>query len=200
MEEELRSRFTVSDFSRKNQLLKVDDCLDRSEDGLPMPAPTGAQLERTQRYALPQLQASDDLQPSKSENGNLDSSTSSVGNRQVKRGRITLPPEAESAWERYDKDKSGSLDIVELQYIIEDLGYAMSDADLEKLFDEMDTNKNGVVSKRQNVAAALPTPILAERTSCLRFVKAGHLIGAQYDGAIRWLCLGSMAAFRQGQI
>jgi len=49
-------------------------------------------------------------------------------------------------FDSFDKDKNGSIDIGEIKALAKELGHEITDSDVQKIFSEIDTNKDGKIS------------------------------------------------------
>ena len=58
--------------------------------------------------------------------------------------------ELEAAFATFDKDKSGYVDIKELRFALTHLGEKLKKKDIDKLFKEMDVNKDGKLDYKGN--------------------------------------------------
>lgn len=92
-----------------------------------------------------------------------------------------LPPEAVIAWEKYDADGSGTLDVEECRAIFEDLGYRMTEEDFQQFFRDVDKDGSGTISK-QEFAAAFANPNVGGAAVMDKIVKAGMVIAKTRGG------------------
>ena len=63
--------------------------------------------------------------------------------------------ELEAAFATFDKDKSGYVDIKELRFALTHLGEKLKKKDIDKLFKEMDVNKDGKLDYKGNFVKSL---------------------------------------------
>lgn len=178
----LKAGFILGETSNP-ELLTVTRSIDVDSEGLPIVPPTGdAVLVHVAQYALPALQSS--LSSSIRNETSMSSSIAadkSGKNTPRRTSKVTLPPEALNAWDRYDKDGSGTLDLDEVRGIFEDLGYRMTEEDIQQFFNDADKDGSGSISKSE-FAAAFSSPNLGGAAVMDKICKAGTVIANSRGG------------------
>lgn len=66
--------------------------------------------------------------------------------RRVKTVRKRLDPQVLELWERFDADRSGYLDHMEIKDLLAELGIFMTEQELRDFYDEVDRDKNGQIT------------------------------------------------------
>lgn len=107
----------------------------------------------------------------------------------------------DSLFRKYDTDNSGTIDMKEFREIIFDLGLTDEDLVIEKAFEEVDGNKNGLISfeeffswwKRQDKFKKIDENIYAVRTAGDIFSKYDKDRSGTLDVKEFQLCLAEFA-------
>lgn len=76
------------------------------------------------------------------------------------RVRTRLSPEVAEVWRQYDADRNGTLEMHEMKELLLDIGIEMADDELQKFFEDIDTDHSGTISQEE-FAKAFERPQLA---------------------------------------
>lgn len=177
----LKANFTLADTSN-SELMEVMKSRQEDAEGLPIVAPTGdAVLVHIPQFALPNLQHS----MSSSLRNEVSMGSSILGGEKRtpvhRSSKVELPPEALIAWDTYDRDGSGTLDLDEVRAVFQGLGYKMTEEDLQKFFIDADKDGSGSISKSE-FAAAFSSPNVGGAAVMDRIGKAGIIIAKSRGG------------------